>query len=219
VWNTGPLDPHHELKRSQTLRPDRRSKLRLCVAPYSPSRNTNPFVTSCAVQLAPLRTLGEHVLFVGDEPAMLDGIGRVVESNDNGWDVAYAPDGGGALMLLEATPFDLVVSDIRMPGMAGPALLKMVCEKYAAIVRIALSQQAEINDALRAVSVAHQFLVKPCDLDMLRIAIERVTSLSNILSNKLLNNVVGSVKDPSVPPRTYVALGELLRREPGVIAG
>src|SRR5580698_7749426 len=111
-------------------------------------------------------------------------------------------------MLLDATPFDVVVSDIRMPGMDGPALLKRVCEKYPAVVRIALSQQSEMGDALRAVPVAHQFLVKPCDPDMLRIAIERATSLSNILSNKLLANMVGSVKDLPVLPRTYLALRE-----------
>jgi HD-like signal output (HDOD) protein len=148
----------------------------------------------------------KRVLFVDDEPAVLDGIRRTMERRENQWDVAFAPTGESALALLEASPFDVLVSDLRMPGMDGPALLKTVCEKYPAVVRIVLSGAAEIDDALKAVPVAHQFLTKPCDPDMLRIAIERATSLSNILSNKLLASMVGSVKDLPVLPRTYLAL-------------
>jgi HD-like signal output (HDOD) protein len=151
-----------------------------------------------------------RVLFVDDEPAVLDSIRRIVDRRDDQWEVAFAPDGERALMLLEASPFDVVVSDIRMPGMDGPTLLKMVCEKYPAVVRIVLSGQSEMGDALRAVPVAHQFLQKPCDPDMLRMAIERATSLSSILSNKLLASMVGSVKDLPVLPRTYLALREAL---------
>jgi putative nucleotidyltransferase with HDIG domain len=90
--------------------------------------------------------------------------------------------------------------------MDGPTLLKTVCDKYPTVVRIVLSGSSEMGDALRAVSVAHQFLMKPCDPDMLRIAVERATSLSSILSNKLLASMVGSVKDLPVLPRTYLAL-------------
>src|SRR6185312_10492676 len=136
----------------------------------------------------------KRVLFVDDEPAVLDGIRRTMERRQSQWEMSFAPNGESALTLLEASPFDVIVSDLRMPGIDGPALLQTVCEKYPAVVRIVLSAMAEIDDALKAVPVAHQFLVKPCDPDMLRIAIERATSLSNILSNKLLASMVGSVK-------------------------
>lgn len=148
----------------------------------------------------------KRVLFVDDEQAVLDGIRRNVERRDDQWEVAFAPSAENALMLMEASPFDVIVSDLRMPGMDGPTLLKTVCDKYPTVVRIVLSGASEMGDALRAVSLAHQFLVKPCDPDMLRIAVERATSLSSILSNKLLASMVGSVKDLPVLPRTYLAL-------------
>jgi CheY-like chemotaxis protein len=110
-----------------------------------------------------------------------------------------------ALTLLEASRFDVLVSDIRMPVMDGPPLLH-VCEKYPTVVRIILSSPSEMEVTLRAVPVAHQFLEKRCDPDMLPIAIERPTSLPSILSNKLLAGTVGSVKDLPVLPRTYLAL-------------
>lgn len=148
----------------------------------------------------------KRVLFVDDEPAVLESIRKSIEQRHNQWEVAFVQGGESALSLLEASPFDVIVSDLRMPGMDGSALLKTVCDKYPAVVRIVLSSASEIDAALKAVPVAHQFLVKPCDPDMLRISVERATSLSNILSNKLLASMVGSVKDMPVLPRTYLAL-------------
>jgi DNA-binding NarL/FixJ family response regulator len=124
--------------------------------------------------------------------------------------MAFALGGEAALTLLAATPFDVVVSDMRMPRMDGAALLKTVCERFPSVVRIILSSQKELEGAFRAVPVAHQFLLKPCDPHMLRVAIERATSLSDVLSNKMLASLVGSVKDLPVLPRTYMALREKL---------
>jgi putative nucleotidyltransferase with HDIG domain len=152
----------------------------------------------------------KRVLFVEDEPRVLEQLRQMLESRKDQWDMAFAPGGEAALTLLDATPFDVVVSDISMPGIDGAALMKTVCERYPDTVRIVLFAPQEMEEALRAVPVAHQFLLKPCDPDMLRVAVERATSLSNILSNKLLANLVGSVKDLPVLPRTYMALKQKL---------
>jgi len=148
----------------------------------------------------------KRILFVDDEPMVLEGLRRTLASQAGHWDMAFAPGGEEALTMMDAAPFDVVVSDIRMPGMDGAELLKSVCQRHPTTVRIVLSSQAEMEGALRAVPVAHQFLLKPCDPAMLRVAIERATSLSNVLSNKLLESIVGSVKDLPVLPRTYLAL-------------
>jgi HD-like signal output (HDOD) protein len=159
---------------------------------------------SCEVQRM------KRVLFVDDEPRVLEHLQQILEPQKGQWEMAFAPEGEAALMLLDATPFDVVVSDIAMPGMDGAALMKTICERYPAIVRIVLAAPPEMDEALRAVPMAHQFLLKPCDPNMLRVAVERATRLSNILSNKLLANLVGSVKDLPVLPRTYQALRQKL---------
>jgi putative nucleotidyltransferase with HDIG domain len=102
--------------------------------------------------------------------------------------------------MMEAAPFDVIVSDMRMPGMDGATLLKAVREKYPSVLRIILSGYTELEAALNAVPVAHQFLVKPCDQDTLQYAIERATSLNSILNNKRLESIVGSMQQlPSLP--------------------
>jgi HD-like signal output (HDOD) protein len=152
----------------------------------------------------------KRVLFVDDEPIALEELQKSLDPQKGRWEMAFALGGEAALTLLAATPFEVVVSDMRMPGMDGAALLKTVCERFPSVVRIILSSQKELEGAFRAVPVAHQFLLKPCDPHMLRVAIERATSLSDVLSNKMLASLVGSVKDLPVLPRTYMALREKL---------
>ncbi|MGH9758214.1 MAG: response regulator, partial [Candidatus Acidiferrales bacterium] len=122
----------------------------------------------------------KRVLFVDDEPEVLRGIEHMLGQQRDQWEMAYAPGGEAALSLMATAPFDVVVSDMRMPGVDGAVLLQAVCEQFPSVVRIVLASQAEMEGALRTVPVAHQFLLKPCDPNMLRVSIERATSLSNI---------------------------------------
>jgi putative nucleotidyltransferase with HDIG domain len=152
----------------------------------------------------------KRILFVDDEPAVLEELQRTLGPQNPHWEIATAPNGEAALTLLDATLFDVVVADAHMPGMDGAALLKQVRERFPAVVRIALCSENELAASLRAIPVAHQFLVKPCDPAMLRVAIERATSLSNVLDSKLMAITVGSVQDLPVVPRTYFELRDKL---------
>jgi HD-like signal output (HDOD) protein/CheY-like chemotaxis protein len=152
----------------------------------------------------------KRVLFVDDEGKALEDLKIMLQVQEFPWEAAYASSGKSALDLMAEKPFDVIISDIRMPEMDGAALLKIVCERFPGAVRIVVCSQEEMNGALRAVPVAHQFLLKPCDPHMLRVAVERATSLSDVLSNKMLASIVGSVKDLPVLPRTFMALREKL---------
>jgi putative nucleotidyltransferase with HDIG domain len=152
----------------------------------------------------------KRVLFVDDERKALDDLKLMLQVQEFPWEAAFASGGKSALDLMVEKPFDVIISDTRMPEMDGAALLKIVCERFPAAVRIVICSQEEMNGALRTVPVAHQFLLKPCDPHMLRVAVERATSLSDVLSNKMLASTVGSVKDLPVLPRTFMALREKL---------
>jgi CheY-like chemotaxis protein len=152
----------------------------------------------------------KRVLFVDDERESLEASRLMLEAQELPWEAAFASSGKSALDLLGEKPFDVIISDIRMPEMDGAALLKIACERSPGVVRIVVCSQEEMNGALRAVPVAHQFLLKPCDPPMLRVAVERATSLWDVLCNKMLANIVGSVKDLPVLPRTFMALREKL---------
>ena len=147
-----------------------------------------------------------RILFVDDEPRILDELRRMLRSQRQGWELAFAPGAETALLLMEASPFDVIVSDMRMPGMDGAALLARVREKYPHVVRIVLSGHTELSTALRVVPVAHQFLTKPCDAEMLRVAIERACHLKALLHDDSIRSMVGGLGELPSLPRTYHAL-------------
>jgi HD-like signal output (HDOD) protein len=152
----------------------------------------------------------KRILFVEDDPQVLEGLQRALAGQRDEWDLSFSADAETALLLLSATPFDVVVSDLRMPKMDGAGLLNRVRERWPAVVRILFTDQSDMVDALRAVPVAHQCLSKPCEPKALRAAIERASSLSELLNSKLLAGIVGAVQDLPVMPRAYLELRDTL---------
>ena len=151
-----------------------------------------------------------RILFVDDDPAILEQLQATLRSQRQQWDMAFAPGGEVALAILGASPFDVIVSDLRMPGMDGAALLAHVREQYPQVVRILLSHQNDLAHAFRAVPVAHQFLAKPCDATMLRVAVERACHLKALLSDEALRRMIGELGELPSLPRVYQALTKAL---------
>ena len=153
----------------------------------------------------------KRVLFVDDDRQEFDFLSRGISKEKGQFELEFAAGGEAALALLASQNFQAIISATRTADMDGGSLLQAVCERHPAMVRILLANQQEMEHALRAVPVAHQFLLKPCDPTMARMAVERATSLSKILSNRMLANLVGTVKDLPVLPKTYFALRKKLQ--------
>ena len=136
-----------------------------------------------------------RILFVDGEPQFLLGLQRLLRPQKDEWELAFAPSGKTALALMEALPFDVVVSGMRMAGMDGAALLARVVEAHPEVVRIILLDQTELSAALRVVPIAHQFLAKPCNAEMLRVAIERACHLKALLHDESIRSIVGGLAE------------------------
>lgn len=145
----------------------------------------------------------KRVLFVDDEPRVLDGLKRMLRGMRKEWDMAFAGSGEQALELMAGEPFDVVVTDMRMPGMDGAELLSRVQALHPQSVRIVLSGHAELEAALRAVPVAHQFLSKPCDSDTIREVVDRACRLQTLLGDRNLQQAVSHVRSLPPVPEVY----------------
>lgn len=153
------------------------------------------------------------ILFVDDEPRILRGIERMLFDMADDWDMSFAESGAQALETMEHKPVDVIVTDMRMPGMDGAALLTEVKARHPNTVRIVLSGHTELEAALRVVPVAHQFLSKPCEPELLKSVIERACNLRLVLSDARVTGVIGALdKLPSVP-RIYSQLANALAYE------
>jgi HD-like signal output (HDOD) protein len=153
-----------------------------------------------------------RVLFVDDEISVLDGLQNILRKQRGLWDMSFALGGKAALAELAKAPFDVIISDMKMPGMDGPTLLQTVQERYPSVARIVLSGQADRAAVLRSVPVTHQFLSKPCDATVLRGVIERTCRLQSFLTDDAACRVAGKFTGLPSVARAYAALGTALAR-------
>jgi HD-like signal output (HDOD) protein len=141
------------------------------------------------------------VLFVDDEPRVLEGIQRMLFDTAGNWQVETAGSGKEALEKLETAAFDVIVTDMRMPGMDGAALLSEVHSRYPSMTRIVLSGQTEQHHAFRVLDTAHQFLSKPCSPKMLTEAVENAFYLRVLTPNHRVAELASAVQRLPPMPR------------------
>jgi putative nucleotidyltransferase with HDIG domain len=153
-----------------------------------------------------------RLLFVDDERLVLDGLRSMLRPKQRHWEMTFVAGGPEAMEELGRHEFDVVVSDMRMPRVDGAAVLKHVQATQPNAVRIVLTGHTETELALRSISVAHQFLSKPCDAATLEATIDRACNLQSLLSDPTLRSVVGGIgRLPSVP-KLYMQINEVLEK-------
>ena len=146
------------------------------------------------------------VLFVDDDENVLSGLRRMLRGFRDQWVMDFVASGAEALHYLAQREADVVVTDLRMPGMNGLELLKHLNSHYPHIVRIILSGQSDEESTIRAAGVAHQYLSKPCDTETLKATIVRCCALQDRLSNQSLKNIVAGMNSLPSPSTHYQEL-------------
>lgn len=173
-----------------------------------------------------------RVLFVDDEQFVLLMLQGFMRRMRDGWDGEFAGGGHKALELMDKNPFDIIVSDMRMPEMSGAELLNQVMKRHPRTARIVLSGHAEEHLVLESIGVTHQWLVKPCELTILRSTLERISAFQRRLESPELKALIGQIKHlPSVPviyhkildalqdPNSSTQMiGEMVSQDPGLAA-
>jgi DNA-binding NarL/FixJ family response regulator len=158
-----------------------------------------------------------RILFVDDEPGVLTGLRRMLRARREGWDMRFVDSPVAALDLMDRERIDVIVSDFRMPGLDGGQLLAEVRRRHPDTARLILSGQTAEKDMLRVVSIAHQFLSKPCGPDQLTAAIDRALCLRRELGGERVRaEMTGIDALPGLPSTLHSLLEELERPESDV---
>jgi HD-like signal output (HDOD) protein len=160
----------------------------------------------------------KNIVFVDDERELLDGLRARLYKHRNDWSMQFVESGEEALKIFEQEPVDLIVSDVRMPGMDGGQLLAAVKQRWPKTMRIVVSGYSDPVQAARLTSLAHQYLAKPCEDRQVENVLERCFNLQALLEQESLRNVVGRVAKLPAMPKTYARLQEALA-QPTVTAG
>lgn len=151
-----------------------------------------------------------RVLFVDDEPRILDGLRRSLRGKRGDWDMSFAPGGEAALDLLAGAPYDVVVSDMRMPGMDGAELLTRVSQQYPEVARVVLSGHTEREAAMKVAIAGHRFLSKPTEPEQLVEVIEQLNVRTSSQHGCLARRIAGAARSLPALPALAADLGELL---------
>ncbi len=153
------------------------------------------------------------LLFVDDEPNVLRGLERLLFQYADDWDMQFSGSGEDALRVLDGEAIDVLITDMRMPGMDGARLLEIVHEKHPRVARVVLSGHTELEAALRALPVAHQFLSKPCPAELLRAVLERAARSQALVQDPALQQIVGGLAALPARPKVFFELNQVLANE------
>ena len=112
------------------------------------------------------------ILIIDDEKNIREGLGTALELE--GYDVKLAENGEVGLKLIEKGDIDLVITDLRMPGISGEEVIAKVAGESPGIPVIVLTGHGSIDSAVTAMrNGAYDFLTKPLNLDRLILIVKR----------------------------------------------
>ncbi|QAR33809.1 HDOD domain-containing protein [Geovibrio thiophilus] len=149
-----------------------------------------------------------RLLFVDDEPNVLQGLKRMLFKMKDQWDMQFASGGKEALEILEKSRIQVIITDMLMPGMNGLELLKEVCSSYPKVFRVVLSGHSEHGMLVEAAKLAHQFLTKPCNADTVVETIEQALKFRQILHNEEAKRIVSRISMLPTMPVTFQRISD-----------
>lgn len=142
--------------------------------------------------------IGSKILLVDDEAIFTKNMSRLLEAR--GYRTLPVNSGAEAIRALENEDFDVVVLDLKMPGMDGLATLREIKKLGLFTQTLILTGHGSIDSALEAVKLgAYDYLTKPCEIDELTAKIEGAWDIKDGLEKQdiqaKIQKVVESPRD------------------------
>ncbi len=153
------------------------------------------------------------ILFVDDDREILNALKR--NFFRSGFKIHLAEGGNAGLEILSREPVDLVVSDMRMPGMNGYDFLKAVCKGYPDVLRVILSGYTDKDTILKSVmdGTACAYITKPWDNEALEAYLRHLIKMHDAAHSKRVLEKISKIKDVPVLPAVYYKLTRLIRED------
>lgn len=156
----------------------------------------------------------KQLLFVDNEPRILNRIMRMLMHREHEWQMAFVSSPNDAFQAIAQHPYDVVVCDAHFPGRrGGGALLEELRDEHHSAVRIALSSHTGADDRQAVHDMAHRFIPKPFNGRQLENIIERSYWLRELYADQGLQVLLSKTRRLPAVPSLYLALTEALKRD------
>ncbi|MBU1317841.1 MAG: HDOD domain-containing protein [candidate division Zixibacteria bacterium] len=147
-----------------------------------------------------------RILFVDDQKDVLDGLRRMLHGLRTEWEMEFVESAAEALTALGEKHFDVIVTDMMMPGMNGAELLEKARELCPGTVRYILSGCSDRELVMQSVGVAHRYIAKPCDPEDLKAMLASSLGLRELLASETLHSRIATIRSLPSPPNIYFQL-------------
>lgn len=148
----------------------------------------------------------KHILFVDDEARVRESLQRQLRPYADAWQMTFVASGTEALAALDRGGIDVLVTDLGMPGMTGPELLKIAMDRHPKVARLVLAPPSDQPYVMTCAAATHQFLNRPCDPEILRTAIQRACDVEASLRREHIGRLVARMDRLPSLPDLYVEL-------------
>ncbi len=152
----------------------------------------------------------KRLLVVDDERSVLDGLRRILYRRKNEWKLEFVSNARDALSAMRTHHYDIVISDLKMPGMNGVVFLEKVKRKYPNTIRFMLSGYNDKKLIDRAVRCVHRFIPKPCQPGTIETMIDQAFALRSRLYTENVRRIISNLSSLPVMPAAYQNVIELL---------
>lgn len=157
----------------------------------------------------------KRLLIVDDEPSVLDGLRRILYRRKDKWKIEFVSNARDALSAMRNTKYDIVISDLKMPGMNGVVFVEKVKAKYPDVIRFMLSGYNDKKLIDRAMRSVHRFIAKPCPSGTIEQMIDQAFALRSRLYTEKVMKIINNLRSLPVMPSAYQKVIELII-EPGI---
>jgi DNA-binding NtrC family response regulator len=124
--------------------------------------------------MTPHRSREARILIVDDDPALLEALPEAVHLRIGAIDIDTCDSAAAAVERIEESEYDAIVTDIKMPGMDGLALLAVIREKWPATPTLLITGHGEGDLGIRAMEGgAYEYISKPIDRDSFVASLQR----------------------------------------------
>jgi putative nucleotidyltransferase with HDIG domain len=158
-----------------------------------------------------------RILFVDDDPRCLEALRAQAGLLGDAWEAEFLDSAAKGLQAFAVRPFQVVVTDLHMPGMNGPEFLQEVMARYPATLRFLMAPEGDRGLAVQSLARTHQFLCKPCNLAYLGSALECISGLGQRVANDHVRQLVARIGQLPALPGLYREINELLDSERGSV--
>ena len=127
-----------------------------------------------------------HILLVDDEKPFVETMTKRLEKRN--YHVQWATSGYDAVQLLKKEDhIEVVVLDVKMPGMDGIDTLQQIKHKFPLVEVIMLTGHATVESAIQGMKMgAHDYLMKPCDMEELVTKVDEAASKKRVHEEKIV---------------------------------